>query len=397
MRACSGKRMRKLALAISLLACAGLVWLAAPALSLRPFVPKAIDFEQDLPALKRLAPAATRGHDGEGPTFRSPVIEAPKQFDLVGIAGETREYEIRVRNESGDWSDWIEVADGSPLYTGGARDAQIRAEGFKPSGELHYVNVSGTSGGALDRLLNDTREAINGAFISIASTPIADARKRKPPKPAIVSRASWGADRTDGGGCPPSAPPTTGKVNAGVIHHTVSANGYSPEEAPGIVLGICRFHVYGNGWNDIGYNALVDAYGTIYEGRAGGTGQAIVGAHAEGFNSQTTGVASIGTHTSVPISPAAQGAIVRFLAWKLPRTAAVPATGTTSLTSAGGSVNRYPAGAAVSVPRVLGHGTLDVTECPGAAANTQIATIRRAVQKRIKKFSKRKKRKRGKR
>jgi hypothetical protein len=371
-------------------------WVAAPALSLRPYMPGGVDFERAIPSAKRISAAAVTAarsaHPHErAPRWISPPVEAPHRFDLVGVAREMRTVQIRVRDNGRRWSEWADQEDGTPIYVGGAEEAQVRAP-FRPRGRLHFVNVSGTAGSFAGNLLNSAREAINTAFISIASTPVAQALA---PKPLIVSRAGWGADLPDGG-CPPRGPAAYGTVQAAVIHHTVNANDYTPEEAPSIVLGICRFHVYANGWNDIGYNALVDRYGTLYEGRAGGLKRPVVGAQAQGFNSQTTSIASIGDHTSEAPTPEAQRSIIRFLAWKMAVNRAYPVTSTVPLTSAGGPESRYPTGTVVTVPRIVGHTTLGLTACPGGAMIPLIPQIQTAVQKRIKHFAKkRRKKKKG--
>jgi uncharacterized protein with LGFP repeats len=381
-------RPRLIAL-LALLLLGALAWVAAPALSLRPYTPGGVDFESAIPGAKRLSPravaSARAANPGEpAPRWVSPAVDAPHRFDLVGVAREPRPLEIRVRDEGGRWSEWVEQADGTPIWVDGADQAQVRAH-FQPRGRLHFVNVTGTSGGWADRLLKSARHAINSAFISIASTPVAQAIA---PKPLIVTRAQWGADLPDTG-CPPRGPAQYGIVAAAVIHHTVNANDYTPEEAPAIVLGICRFHVFGNGWNDIGYNALVDRYGTVYEGRAGGLKQPVVGAQAQGFNSQTTSIASIGDHTAEVPTPEAQRSIIRYLAWKMAANRATPANINVQLTSAGGTESHYPAGTVITVPRITGHTSLDVTECPGATMIPLLPQIQAAVQKRIKKYAKR--------
>jgi uncharacterized protein with LGFP repeats len=350
-------------------------------------MPGAVDFERGLPQPKRLAKTksqAQRSHGHEPARWVAPPVEAPHEFDLVGVAGERRHLELRVRSDGGDWSEWVEQTDGTPVYTGGTDEVQVRAP-FRPEGDLHFVNVSGTAGGLTDRLLHSAREGINSAFISVASTPLAQALA---PKPSIVTRASWGADLAEGG-CPPRRPAQTGVVAAAVIHHTVNANDYLPEEAAGIVLGICRFHVYGNGWDDIGYNALVDRYGVLYEGRAGGLKYPLVGAQAQGFNDQTTAIASIGEHGTLGITPETRRSIIHYLAWKMGVSQAKPANGLVSMTSGGGSENKFPAGTVITVPRIVGHGDLGNTACPGSLLATEIPLIRNAVQKRMKRYSKR--------
>jgi N-acetylmuramoyl-L-alanine amidase-like protein len=342
-----------------------------------------------MPAVQRvglLGGAAKALSSGEGPvTYRSRVIDAPHRFDLVGIAGELRPLEFRARSDGGEWSRWVETANGDPVYTGGSDEVQVRTRGWRPTGRLHYVNVSGTMNTA-DTLLNGARKAINGAFISLAGA-VEPAAAAGPPRPDMISRQEWGANR-EHGGCHRRAAPAYRKVKAGVVHHTVTTSGYSEQEAPSIVLGICRYHRNANGWNDIGYNALVDRFGNIYVGRSGGIGKAVVGAQAQGFNTQTTGVASIGTHTHNSIRSAEMRGFARFLAWKLARHG-LPAKGHTTLVSGGGRFNRWPRGERVRTKRIIGHRHLGATECPGRALNNQLSSLRDRTQRRIDNYASR--------
>jgi hypothetical protein len=199
------------------------------------------------------------------------------------------------------------------------------------------------------------------------------ARAAQDPQPDVVSRAEWGA-----GGCPPRRSPCYGSVKAVHVHHTVSLNDYAPEEAPAMVLAICRYHRNSNGWDDIGYNALVDKYGVLYEGRAGGLDQAVIGAQAQGFNSETAGIASIGDHTGVGATAATLDALARYIRWKL-QVHAQPLSGPVELRSSGGSATKYPAGSRVTVERVIGHRDTGRTACPGELLYTQLDDLRAMV------------------
>jgi hypothetical protein len=299
--------------------------------------------------------AKTADFERRAPDRAAARIVAPRPFSLVGLhwrGGGRPDAEIRVRRGE-RWSRWQHLGvhgrgASDPVWVGRARTVQYRLSRRVPGLRLHFVAVGGRQVRARAGQATDT------------------------PFP-YVSRKEWGA-----GQCPPRAGPDYGEVRAVHVHHTVSLNDYTPQEGPQIVLAICRYHRNSNGWNDIGYNALVDKYGTIYEGRAGGLDQAVIGAQAQGFNAQTAGVANIGDYTSVGASDAALAATSSYIRWKL-AVHGQPLSGPVTLTSAGGPASRYPAGAHVTVDRVLGHRDTGRTACPGDALYAQLDDIRALV------------------
>ncbi len=132
-------------------------------------------------------------------------------------------------------------------------------------------------------------------------------------KPRIFSRRQWGADESlrDKGSL------SYGTVKAGFVHHTVNGNGYSKGEVPGIIRSIYAYHTRSLGWSDIGYNYLIDKFGRIWEGRAGGVRRPVIGAHTRGYNHASFGASAIGNFEQVRPRRAMLGAFSRLMAWKL--------------------------------------------------------------------------------
>jgi uncharacterized protein with LGFP repeats len=189
--------------------------------------------------------------------------------------------------------------------------------------------------------------------------------------PNIISRAQWGADESMRCG----NPVYDKGIRAAVIHHTAGSNDYAPEDSPSIVQAIYAYHTKTLGWCDIAYNALVDKYGQVFEGRAGGMTKPVEGSHTGGFNRDTWGVAMIGDFDDVPPEPIQLRTVGRLLGWRLGMGGVDP-KGTVTLVSAGGFFTKFPAGATATLPTIFTHRDVGNTDCPGNAAYAVMDEIR---------------------
>lgn len=189
------------------------------------------------------------------------------------------------------------------------------------------------------------------------------------PRPRIITRKGWGADeklreRQFG---------YSKTVKAAFVHHSATGNNYRCSQAASVLRSIYRYHVKSSGWRDFGYNFAVDKCGNIYEGRAGGVAKPVLGAHTLGFNTNSTGIAVLGSFGSSSPPSAAVKAVARLTAWKLGLHGANP-RGKTYLKSGGG--NLYRKGTNVRLHVISGHRDGFATECPGARLYKKLGTAR---------------------
>lgn len=227
------------------------------------------------------------------------------------------------------------------------------------------------------------QDGLAGSPLSLAQTSLANAAAEAP---AILPRSAWASEgwAYTNDGCS-DGPSYSDNVRTVVIHHTVTTNSYSQAQVDDLLRGIYRTHVKVNGWCDIGYNFVVDRFGTIWEGRSGGVDQPVIGGHARGFNTWSAGVALLGQHQAgasptvgSPTSASLQ-AIAVLASWKLGLHGIDP-NGTTWMKSRTKATTglRYPDGTWVEVPTILGHRDLGSTSCPGSRTYSNLGVVRSA-------------------
>ncbi|MGW7369280.1 FG-GAP-like repeat-containing protein, partial [Streptomyces sp. NPDC054841] len=197
-------------------------------------------------------------------------------------------------------------------------------------------------------------------------------------QPPIISRAAWGADES----LVDDPAEYIEKIQAVFIHHTVGSNNYSCAESAALVRGIMTYHIQSEGWNDLGYNFLVDKCGRIFEGRGGGIDLPVKGAHTYGFNSYSTAIAFLGDFEGDPAtgkpagqpSKAALQSAARVAAWKLGQYGGNP-KGTVTLT-AQGDTGKYTTGQQATMSVISGHRDAFATACPGKNLYAKLSSIR---------------------
>ena len=357
----------------------------------------------DAAAGRQLAPSL-RADSGGRSTVVLTAPQATASFTMVavtwdhGSSGPGVEAQVRTRTATG-WSSWASlggaadeapdpgsadlagpVRDGtSPLFTETSDGVQARvtaAPGETPTGVRLSLIDPGTS--PADAVAATPAAApLADAPSATGAAPLADAPSatggalRTGPRPAIRSRAAWGADESIRKGSPSYA----SGIRAVTVHHTDSSNNYTPTQVPALMRGFYAYHVESRGWSDIGYNVLVDRFGTAWEGRYGGLDRAVVGSHAGGFNTGTAGISMIGNFETVPPTSAQLETVAQVAAWKL---AGVDALATVRLTSGGST--RYPtAGTVVTLPTVFGHRQVSLTQCNGNRGYESLPKLRQRI------------------
>ena len=262
----------------------------------------------------------------------SVVLTAARRFASPGAewaAPGTARVELRVRRRGGPWGPWAPPrlpattpesprsgpapSFGEPLWVGAADQLQLRSRRRRSRRSRALRGQPGPHAGPPPpRLGSPSASALatDAAVHLPLAQPILPAGPGQPP---IIARAAWaGAPR------PARRPARYGSIKLAFVHHTENPNGYSPGSGAADAAGHLRLPPLRRGFFDIAYNFLIDAFGRIWEGRAGGIDEPVIG-RPRGRLQPRVSLASPSSARSSPrpTAAAALAALERLLAWKL--------------------------------------------------------------------------------
>jgi hypothetical protein len=297
---------------------------------------------------------------------RALAAARPPVFNLVGLHWQgPGDVSFRTRALMGRWTTWRR-AQPEPLDVPDAGTPEAASALEWKLGNPHWVGAAN----AIEYRVRGAVTRLRAHFVQSAAKAVPLRTTAIAGSPQVTTRAAWGANETIRRGATLYAD----ALRFAVVHHTAGSNSYTRAQSAAIVRAIQLYHVRSNGWNDLGYNFLVDKYGQVFEGRYGGVERNVVGAHAEGFNTGSVGVAVLGTYGDTQPSAAAIEAIASLLAWRLDVGHVDPLA---RLSWISGGNARFPSGTPVPLAAVAAHRDSGQTACPGNALYRQLPVIAR--------------------
>jgi hypothetical protein len=371
-----------------------------------------------------------RAASSSGGIYTSPVVKTSFPATHIGLhwtadaPGYDRiSFELRTSSDGWTWSEWKRVyieaephqnprgeRFGALVWAGDARYVQYRASfpaDTPDATALRNVTVTALAAAAPDgplQALRSTRTPTPRPTTGATPAPTHDAANLDPPFASgyLISREAWGAPesyRYDSRGYEvwPRMYIPTKKI---IVHHTATLSNtnqqdptfpypnYSADQAVQDVRAVYYYHAITKGWGDIGYNALIDRFGRIFEGRRGRDSGPhggreiispdVVGGHALEWNEGAAGVSCIGNFDENQIGSNEQtmlGTLVDFLTWSCRRCYVWPNASSDFL-----QVNWVWR---QGIQNISGHRDVNQTACPGQYLYPYLPNIRTTVAQRV--------------
>lgn len=383
---------------------------AAPAADLEDLIDAGDSFARGAAKGASVSGGAVRATT-DGGTFTSGPLRAAGRFTHVGLhwtavvpERASLELELRTSPDGTNWSPWQELhVERQPGETpvGDYFASLVTARGAQ---HVQYRATFRTPGGASPTLQRVTATTIDAPVT--ATTTDANKRTDTVAVPdtdsglslAVLARESWLAPGTDsyrfnkrGQEIWPEMFVPAKKL---VVHHTATSNGYqTAAEAQSEVQAIYKYHAVTQRWGDIGYNALVDKFGNIYEGRHGrgeGDGRTggrevlsagVVAGHDYAHNYGSAGVALLGWADSTKgweFTAAMQQALRDHSLFESGRHFLRPLK-EDGATAESSEFLRSDDAWASGMKNVSGHQETNATECPGLVMG-HLATLRGQIR-----------------
>jgi hypothetical protein len=366
-----------------------------------------------------------RAASSSGGAYTSAIVKTSFPSTHIGLhwtadppAFDQIRFELRTSSDGWTWSEWKRVCIeaepqqnprgerfGALVWAGDARYVQYRA--FFPAGApdataLRNVTITAIAAAPAATLqaTRSTRTPTPKPTTRATPAPTRDAGNLDPPfgSDVLISRETWGAPesyRYDSRGYEvwPRMYLPTKKI---IVHHTATLSNtnpqdptypypnYSADQAVQDVRAVYYYHAITLGWGDIGYNALIDRFGRVFEGRRGRDSGPhggreiispdVVGGHALDWNEGTCGVSCIGNFEENQLGPNEQtllGTLVEFLTWSCRRFYIWPNAASDFL-----QVNWVWR---QGIQNISGHRDVNQTACPGRYLYAYLPNIRQAV------------------